>query len=121
MDIRFTLINHFALPQDKWPHGLQSYFYDLQALLVSRFAVTLDDLSIFSLSGAEDKSQPEAPLILESQGLTYVLQSSSTIRQSSELVPTGVSESGVNAHFPTISESSLDLESNQRSAVCQVS
>ena len=72
---------------------------------------------MFSLSVKEGSAQPDAPLILEHHGVTYVLQSSSSIRQSSELIPSTVSSSSA----PTISESSLDLESNQRSTVCQVS
>jgi hypothetical protein len=75
---------------------------------------------MFSLLVKEGTTQPDAPLILEHQDVTYVLQSSSSVRQSSELVSTTVS--GLNAHmrFPTISESILDLESNQRSTVFQV-
>ena len=71
---------------------------------------------MFSLSAKEGTAQPDAPLILEHHGVTYVLQSSSSIRQSSEMVSSTVSGLSV----PTISESSLDLESNQRSTVCQV-
>jgi hypothetical protein len=75
---------------------------------------------MFSLSVEEGTSQPDAPLILEHQGVTYVLQSSSSIRQSSELVSSTVSGLSAPSYFGTVSESSLDLESNQRFTVCQV-
>ncbi|KAF8225081.1 hypothetical protein L208DRAFT_1409162 [Tricholoma matsutake] len=104
MDIRFSLFNYLSLSQDKWPQGLQNYFRDLQAFL----------------SVVEGSSQPDAPLILEHQDVTYVLQSNSSIRQSSELVSTTVSGLDAHTHFHTISESSLDLESSQKSIICQV-
>lgn len=77
------------------------------------------DWSMLSLSVVEGSSQPDAPLILEHQDVTYVLQSNSSIRQSSELVSTTVSGLDAHTHFHTISESSLDLESSQKSIICQ--
>jgi hypothetical protein len=124
MDIRFTMYDYLLLSRDKWPQGLQNYFRDLQALSVYLHFrcnnLELINLCLFSLSVAEGTSQPDAPLILEHQDVIYALQSSSSIRQSSELVSTTVSGLNAGTHFRTISESSLDLESNQRSTVCQV-
>jgi hypothetical protein len=119
MDIRFTRFDCLSLAQDEWPQDLQNYFRDLRSLLVSLTsgAIPYVDWPMFSLSG-EETTQPDAPLILEYQDATYVLQFSSSIRQSSEVVSPAVS--GLATHFRTISESSLDLESSQKSTSCQV-
>jgi hypothetical protein len=119
MDIRFTVYDCLSLLRDEWPQDLQKYFRDLRTLLVSLTSGVIPyiDWPMFSLSG-EGTSQPDAPLILEYQDTTYVLQSSSSIRQSSEVVSPTVS--GLDTHFRTISESSLDLEGSQKSTSCQV-
>ncbi|RDB28766.1 hypothetical protein Hypma_015422 [Hypsizygus marmoreus] len=98
MDIRFTVLNSSLLLQDSWPEDLRSYFHELTNFLT------------FAAQG----QQPETPLTFVYQGIKYGLQSSSTVRQNLEPLPSN------DASVHTASESILDLESNQRSRECQV-
>jgi hypothetical protein len=62
-----------------------------------------------------EASQPETPLTLVYEDVTYVLYSSLTVRQSVEPPDTSDPSS-----VQIVTESSLDLEGDQKSASCQV-
>ncbi|KAJ6503426.1 hypothetical protein C8R47DRAFT_1106099 [Mycena vitilis] len=98
-DIRFSILDSVLLPADQWPAILEEHISNLRAFLLYQ---------------DRDASQPETPLTLVHEGVAYVLHSSSTVRQN---VETTQSES------PTVrlvTENSLDLEGDQKSASCQV-
>lgn len=67
-----------------------------------------------------DPTQPAPPLTLHYDGDDYILGSSHTVRQSKEQIP-GVATQYAQKNVEVVTESLLDLESNQKSAVCLVS
>jgi hypothetical protein len=62
--------------------------------------------------------QPESPATLTHNGETYHLASNTSIRQSTDMLSGDAPES--NNPIRIIRESILDLESNQKSLVCNV-
>lgn len=75
-----------------------------------------DEICI-SLSDAQsDVSQPDPPLTIVEKGHIYHLYSCYSVRQSSEEIPTSLDASNT-----LVSESLLDLDSQQRSSICEVS
>ncbi|KAJ6575225.1 hypothetical protein B0H19DRAFT_1127757 [Mycena capillaripes] len=99
-DIRFSILESIVLPGDQWPTILEEYISNLRAFL------TYQD---------REASQPETPLTFVHQGAIYVLHSSSTVRQNTE--PT---ETADPSSVQLVTESSLDLEGDQKFASCQV-
>jgi hypothetical protein len=67
-----------------------------------------------------DATQPDTPLTLIHQNVTFVLHSSSSVRQSVEKVSIYPAIYNPRKPIQVITESILDLEGNQKSAVCQV-
>lgn len=79
---------------------------------------------VSSLSSAgENLSQPYSPLTLTYKDETYVLHSSSSVRQSTVSVSTGTVEGVLERPLPPVKalrENVLDLESNLNSTICEV-
>jgi len=109
MDIRFSAFDHIALPRDQEPKELQSYSFALQSFLQGQ-----------GVDGTERRA-PIPPNTFMHNGETYVLHRSASIRQSNEAIP-GVTVDGSSREALTqvVSESILDLESQQKSTVCEV-
>ncbi|KAJ7783900.1 hypothetical protein DFH07DRAFT_908990 [Mycena maculata] len=99
-DIRFSLFDSSIVPGDQLPPILEEYISSLRAFL------TYQD---------RNASQPETPLMVEHEGVSYALHSSSTVRQSTEQV-----EGTDSWSVEVITESALDLEGGQKSTSCQV-
>ncbi|KAJ7181769.1 hypothetical protein C8R43DRAFT_280885 [Mycena crocata] len=98
-DIRFSIFDSVYLSPQEMPSTLEEYATDLQAFL------SYQD---------RDASQPETPLTVVHEGLTYILLSSSTVRQNME------EDTGASRPVRVVTESILDLEGDQKSASCQV-
>ncbi|KAI0652194.1 hypothetical protein C8Q79DRAFT_1114986 [Trametes meyenii] len=111
MDLQLTARRAAALPDSQQPAELQRYVAELRAYL----------------QGAEDQpEQPSPPLLLHFGGERYILHSNASVKQGEE----EVCETG----RPTLKqleweklelthalcESTLDLETNQRSIHCEV-
>ncbi|KAF7347747.1 hypothetical protein MVEN_01532100 [Mycena venus] len=99
-DIRFSIFDSTVLASDEWPVTLAEYISNLRAFLLYQ---------------DRDASQPETPLTVVHEDVTYVLHTSSTVRQNSEPTQPG-DPSGVR----TVTESALDLEGDQKSTSCEV-
>ncbi|KAJ7235909.1 hypothetical protein B0H12DRAFT_1238648 [Mycena haematopus] len=99
-DIRFSLVDSTVLADDLWPASLAEYISNLRAFLLYQ---------------DRDASQPESPLTVTHEDITYVLHSSSTVRQNVESA-----ESGNLSGIRILTESALDLEGDQKSTSCQV-
>ncbi|KAJ6604756.1 hypothetical protein DFH09DRAFT_1300923 [Mycena vulgaris] len=95
-DIQFSIFDSDLLPAHQWPSNLQEYISNLRAYL------SYQD---------PDALQPETPLTVVHDDVTYVLHSSSTLQQNLEQTEASVK---------VITESILDLEGEQKSASCQV-
>ncbi|RDX50400.1 hypothetical protein OH76DRAFT_1380349 [Lentinus brumalis] len=111
MDLQLTMSCSADLPESQQPLALQKYSEDLSAFL----------------SGSESHpEQPTPPLTIEHDGATYLLHSNGSVRQSVEVVSaTGrpaLRDVAYDSEKLTraLCESSLDLESNQKSMCCQV-
>ncbi|KAJ7786429.1 hypothetical protein B0H16DRAFT_1446179 [Mycena metata] len=102
-DIRFSVLDSIDLAPGQWPVVLEEYLSTLRAFQNS---LSYQD---------PDASQPEAPLSFRYQDVNYVLQSNSSVRQNIERTDTAGSPS-----VKVVTESSLDLEGNHKSASCEV-
>jgi len=102
MDVRFTALDSKALSQDEWPSELRNYAAELRSFLSC---------------ADEEAAQPDTPLAISYGGMDYILHSSSNLRQNIE----SISTPGLDSPVEAISESLLDLESDHKSTVCQVS
>ncbi|THH33503.1 hypothetical protein EUX98_g623 [Antrodiella citrinella] len=102
MDVRFTVTDSAPILQAKWPLLLETYQRDLLKFV----------------NGDENATQPDPPLILNHDGIEYVLHDTSSIRQSRESVPLQESSPGTSAEVTT--ESILDLENNHKVTQCEV-
>ncbi|KAF8622882.1 hypothetical protein AX15_006647 [Amanita polypyramis BW_CC] len=101
MDLRFSIVNASDTPESQWPKGLHGY------------RETLNDLSTSSL----DASRANAPRTLSNNDTTFVLRSSTLIRQSIDSLQHISSNTGA---IQIVSESVLDLNSNEKYATCKV-
>ncbi|KAJ7038084.1 hypothetical protein C8F04DRAFT_367675 [Mycena alexandri] len=99
-DIRFSVFDSINLAAGEWPVVLEEYLSTLRAFL------SYQD---------PDASQPEAPLSFQYEDVNYVLQSNSSVRQNIERTDTADSSS-----VQVVTESSLDLEGNHKSASCEI-
>ncbi|KAJ7103420.1 hypothetical protein B0H15DRAFT_942874 [Mycena belliarum] len=99
-DIRFSIFDSDVLSARQWPPELEQYISDLQAFLSYQDRNAL---------------QPEMPLTLEHQGVTYLLYSSLIAQQNIEQIASDDSSA-----VKIISETILDLEGDHKSASCQV-
>ncbi|KAJ6519930.1 hypothetical protein C8R45DRAFT_953295 [Mycena sanguinolenta] len=99
-DIQFSFFDSNILADDVWPASLAEYISNLKAFLLYQ---------------DRDASQPETPLTVTHEGTTYVLHSSSTVRQTIESV-----ESDNLSVVRIITESAVDLEGDQKSTSCEV-
>ncbi|KAH9847395.1 hypothetical protein C2E23DRAFT_890069 [Lenzites betulinus] len=114
MDLQFTVRSSTVLPDSRQPAELQQYVAQLRAYLQG------------TDGAAEAPEHPSPPLLIEYAGERYILHMHSSVRQSEEVV----ADSGlpnVEDTDPTSSdatralcESTLDLESNQKSTHCVV-
>jgi len=110
MDIHFSAFDHIALPRDQEPEELQSYSSALQSFLQGQ-----------DVEGKEPRA-PIPPNTFMHNGEVYVLHRSASIRQSSEAIPgLTVDDSNPQNLVRVVNESILDLESQQKSTVCEVS
>ncbi|RPD81969.1 hypothetical protein L226DRAFT_528177 [Lentinus tigrinus ALCF2SS1-7] len=109
MDLQLTMSSSADLPESQQPPALQKYSEDLSAFL----------------SGSESHpDQPTPPLIIVHDHATYLLHSNVSVRQSVEVVsdsgrPTLRDVTDENL-TQALCESTLDLESNQKSMRCHV-
>lgn len=79
-------------------------------------------MTFISLSNTDEKAvQPDPPLMVYHSGRTYVLHTSATIRQSVENVNVPDSNEAAQKTVQVNSESALDLESNKRATLSEVS
>ncbi|KII93548.1 hypothetical protein PLICRDRAFT_171287 [Plicaturopsis crispa FD-325 SS-3] len=92
MDARISVFQSTLVSPSLQPDELQTYISDLKAFLDYK---------------DPNARKPDPPLSIVYDGVTYILHTSASVRQ-------GVESAGV------LSESILDLESNQKSTVCQV-
>ncbi|KAK7064139.1 hypothetical protein R3P38DRAFT_2822664 [Favolaschia claudopus] len=99
-DIRFSIFDHMALADEQWPAAVADYISSLRSYLLYQ---------------DPNSPQPEPPLTTVHQDDTYVLYSSSTVRQSVE-----VSQTNTPATVRMHTESALDLESDQKLASCEI-
>jgi len=108
MDLRLTAVEAKTLAPGEGPAPLQSY---------------MDDLRKFMMKEDSHDVQPDPPLLFDHAGDTYMLHTSASIKQSIEVIRVPSDGDGV-LHEPTtiraVSESILDLESNQKSIRCEV-
>jgi len=98
MDLQLSTTNFKETPESCWPNDLRKY------------KESLHDLSTSSL----DASRANLPLIFSDNGMTFALESSSFIRQSSDPLFQGEGK------IQVVSESILDLNSNQRYVTCKI-
>ncbi|KAI8980691.1 hypothetical protein BD414DRAFT_444068 [Trametes punicea] len=110
MDLQFTVRSSTVLSESQQPAEFQQFVAELRAYL----------------QGSENAEPPSPPLLLAYGGERYILHSNMSVRQSEEMV----SDSG----RPTLKElnhdkveltralceSTLDLETNQKSVHCEV-
>ncbi|KAI0830635.1 hypothetical protein BC628DRAFT_1416167 [Trametes gibbosa] len=114
MDLQFTVRSSTVLAESRQPAELQQYVVQLRAYLQGTDGMV------------EAPEHPSPPLLIEYGGERYILHMNSTVRQSVEVV----SDAGLPSFRdpdPTTSdvtralcESTLDLESNQKSMDCEV-
>ncbi|KAF8216116.1 hypothetical protein K438DRAFT_1800095 [Mycena galopus ATCC 62051] len=97
-DIRFSFFDSTVL--EDWPAPLAEYISNLQSFL--RYQ-------------DRDAAQPETPLIVVYEDITYVLHSSSTVRQNVERV-----DAGNLSAVRLVTESALDLEGAEKSTSCEI-
>ncbi|KAH7911939.1 hypothetical protein BJ138DRAFT_1062086 [Hygrophoropsis aurantiaca] len=110
MDIQFSVFDYTELPKVHQPVELQHYATQLSEFLIATERVL---------------TQPQPPITLHHQGKSYLLHSSLSVRKSAETISLG-NPSGDEAdchnheNAEVVTESILDLESNQKSTICQV-
>ncbi|KAI0361269.1 hypothetical protein OH77DRAFT_1585401 [Trametes cingulata] len=111
MDLQFTVRSSTTAPEAQQPAELRQYVEQLRAFLQG---------------SPEQTEQPSPPLLIEYGGERYILHSNSSVRQSEEMVsdfgrPTA-HELGAGTLNLTraLCESTLDLETNQKSMHCEV-
>ncbi|KAH9947903.1 hypothetical protein B0H21DRAFT_736078 [Amylocystis lapponica] len=108
MDMRISALQSNVVLPDQEPHELQVYMANLRAYLINQDG---------------DAVQPDPPLMFKCDGDTYILHSSASVRQSVEYIKGNVSGTGAVSQpsiIRAISESILDLESNQKTAHCEI-
>ncbi|KDQ63655.1 hypothetical protein JAAARDRAFT_169728 [Jaapia argillacea MUCL 33604] len=111
VDMRLVITDSLPLLPGQEPLELRQYMSDLQAYLEYRHF---------------EANQPIPPVDLELNGDRYMLDTSSSVRQSAELVSISRSEllmsgnASGDSPIQVVTESSLDLESSQKSTSCQV-
>ncbi|KAJ3719814.1 hypothetical protein C8R42DRAFT_671864 [Lentinula raphanica] len=101
IDIRFSIFDASSLSQKLWPAELQTYY---------------KSLSFFFQDGEANASPPNAPLTIHLQGVEYRLRSSVSVRQTQAHASTPKKEFPI----PTIIESVLDLEVDDKSTICKI-
>ncbi|KAF9263456.1 hypothetical protein L218DRAFT_959007 [Marasmius fiardii PR-910] len=100
MDIRFSASEFRAVEAADWPRELTAY---------------ADAVTSFLNFTDTQAQQPDTPLTVQYGEETFMLRSSSNVRQNQELI-----------HIPrtdpinAVTESTLDLEANQKTALCQL-
>ncbi|KAI0673458.1 hypothetical protein C8Q78DRAFT_1076468 [Trametes maxima] len=111
MDLQLTARRAATLPDEQQPAALQRYVAELRAYL----------------QGAEDQpEQPSPPLLLHFDGEQYILHSNASVKQGEEEVcetgrPTLKQLEWEKVELThALCESTLDLETNQRSMHCEV-
>ncbi|KAI0639727.1 hypothetical protein C8Q77DRAFT_1082595 [Trametes polyzona] len=111
MDLQFTVRSSTVLPEARQPAELREYVAQLRAFL----------------QGTEDaEGHPKPPLLIEFEGVRYILHSNSSVRQSEEVVTdygrphAHQTEANETETTRAVCESTLDLETNQKSMHCEV-
>ncbi|KAJ7492520.1 hypothetical protein FB451DRAFT_536159 [Mycena latifolia] len=99
-DIQFSIFDSDILAAHQWPSELEQYISNLRAFL------SYQD---------RDASQPETPLTVVHENVTYLLHSSLIVQQNVEHT-----EIDGSSTVKVITESAVDLEGDQKSASCQV-
>ncbi|KAF8898633.1 hypothetical protein BD779DRAFT_1484892 [Infundibulicybe gibba] len=102
LDIRFSVFRFSSTIRDQWPVALEIYQTELRQFL---------------LSANQDTPQPTIPLGFSYGGFDYYLQSTCNVRQNTEPMPDQLLPA---PPLAVVRESIMDLETNQRSATCQV-
>ncbi|ESK97618.1 hypothetical protein Moror_17480 [Moniliophthora roreri MCA 2997] len=102
MDIRFSVYDSASLEDADWPNELRSY---------------VKDVGSFLQYADPQAQQPETPLMFSFNNETYLLQSSVNVRQNKESLPV---LGPVNTPLSATTESTLDLEVNEKTTVCQI-
>jgi hypothetical protein len=125
MDIQFTVFDHTDLCAGDQPPVLVEYAKQLRQLCASVhycFRTGCSHISSLTTQACE-AIQPQPPATFNFRGRTYFLQTSLSVRQATETTKLSVGasedlEQSVSARVVT--ESLLDLESNQKFTSCQV-
>ncbi|THV04838.1 hypothetical protein K435DRAFT_850387 [Dendrothele bispora CBS 962.96] len=99
MDIRFSVLDSSLVSENSIPSELRNYNAELVSFLQSPSSDTL--------------AQPDPPLTLRHGNLEYILRSSASVRQNSEVVAD-------DQPVQVITESILDLEVNEKVTACKV-
>lgn len=120
MDIRFSVSTDHIILRQHWPRGLETYYNNLKSLC-ALFFMSLWHWFMFdnSLTTSDQAiAQPDIPLTLTKDGIDYQLSLSSTVRQTldPDLSVSLLSEPSLRL----VVESVLELESHERSRLCQV-
>ncbi|KAF8641185.1 hypothetical protein AX17_000820 [Amanita inopinata Kibby_2008] len=102
-DVKFSVLSSVEVPESQWPRELQEYGKYLKGLLTS-------DL---------DASRIKLPLMLIHEDTTFMLLHSTLIRHCTELIADAHDDLEIDAS-PIVSESILDLNSNQKYTTCKV-
>jgi len=99
MDVQFTVSRLAACSETSQPEELRYYVEALQS---------------FFEKGLSDEHHPHPPLYLSHNGETFVLDENCSVRRSADTRPSASSTT-------VVSESVLDLETDQKSTHCLVS
>ena len=117
MDLQFSMANFKETPEPCWPIKLREYKETIhESVLHGRSILWSYDqcryirLSVSSLNA----SGANLPLIFSDNGTTFVLKSSTLIRQSTDPL------FHIDKKAQVVNESILDLNSNERYATCKV-
>ncbi|KAI0931918.1 hypothetical protein AcV5_004709 [Taiwanofungus camphoratus] len=107
MDIRFSALNSSVLQTGKEPSELRTYVAGLGAFL------------------NDDATQPDPPLMFHHGDDTFILHTSASVRQSTEHIDipgssTHDEQDNMSSFIKVITESILDLESDQKSTHCEI-
>ena len=83
--------------------------------------VLLTMIIIYSVNGEPNALQPDPPVIINIDGLEYVLHGTSSVRQGIEPAPPEtLNKSTEDTATQVVTESMLDLESGQKETRCEV-
>ncbi|KIY45483.1 hypothetical protein FISHEDRAFT_76662 [Fistulina hepatica ATCC 64428] len=93
MDLRFTVTDTKRVSHEEQPQLIQKYLANLKSFLLETSNLT----------------QPHTPVMVEYQGMPYVLYSSLNVRQRTDI------SNGVKV----VSEIALDLEGSEKSTLCK--